>query len=126
MKTNHICKYSKCNLGEGGQPKEYYACDYCDRVKSWRSMACCREHYDLYIQEILDSRTPNAGLPKRTDKTESEVKEIFEKPVAEVKAETEKEISEYLVDGSSIEKAIDDINEDIEKQSKKRTRRGKK
>ena len=126
MKTNHVCKYSKCNLGEGGKPKEYYACDYCDRVKSWRSMACCREHYDLYIQEILDSRSHNAGLPKRTDKSEAEVKQIFEKPIEEVKTETEKELGEYMDNGKSIEEAIDTINEDINKQTKKRTRRSKK
>ena len=57
MKANHICKYSKCNLGNNGQPKQYYACDYCDRINSWKSIACCKEHFDLYIEEEKNNKS---------------------------------------------------------------------
>lgn len=42
---NHTCKYSKCG-------KRYYACDGCEKIGSWRIVACCPEHYQAYILEI--------------------------------------------------------------------------
>ena len=58
MKSNTICKYSKCNLGENGGRKHYYSCGYCVATENWKSMACCKEHYDLYIKEVLTSKSP--------------------------------------------------------------------
>ena len=126
-KANHICKYSKCTLGEDGGKKAYYACDYCDRVNAWKSLACCKEHYDLYIQEVLDARSKSNKLPERLDKTEEEVKEIFKKPVKQVYEETKEELSEFVVDGElNIDDAVDKINEEISKKPRKRsTKKGR-
>lgn len=125
-KANHICKYSKCTLGADGGRKEYYACDYCDRINAWKSLACCKEHYDLYIQEVLEERSKANKLPERIDKTEEEVKEIFEKPVEQVLEETKAELSEYSVDGEvDIDSAIDQINKEISEKKPRKTRKGR-
>ena len=125
-KANHICKYSKCTLGKDGGRKEYYACDYCDRINSWKSVACCKEHYDLYIQEVLDARSAANKLPERTDKTEDEIKEIFQKPVEQVYEETKQELSEYVVDGElDVEKAVDEVNEEISAKKTRKIRKGR-
>lgn len=125
-KANHICKYSKCTLGKDGGRREYYACDYCDRINSWKSVACCKEHYDLYIQEVLDARSAANKLPERTDKTEDEIKEIFQKPVEQVYEETKQELSEYVVDGElDVEKAVDEVNEEISAKKTRKIRKGR-
>lgn len=125
-KANHICKYSKCALGADGGRKQYYACDYCDRINAWKSLACCKEHYDLYIQEILEARSAANKLPERTDKTEEEVKEIFKKPVEVVFEETKQELSDYVVDGElNVGEAIDKINEEISTKKAHRSRKGR-
>lgn len=125
-KPNHICKYSKCNLGEDGGAKHYYACDYCDRTDSWRSSACCIEHYELYIQEVLEARSKGNKidvLPNRTDKSKDEVVELLETPVEEVKKRTEAELSEYLEDNKSLDEAIEEINAEIDKKPRNRKKR---
>lgn len=125
MKPNHICKYSGCKNGvdENGNPgpKHYYACDYCDRVANWKSMACCFEHYQLYIEEVVRERAKDHMLPSRTDKTEEEVKALMAEPIEEVKERTEKELSEYVPEGESlnVEKVVEKINEEIDKKSVK-------
>ncbi len=129
VKPNHICKYSGCNLGEDGGQKHYYACDYCDRTNAWRSMACCIEHYELYIKEVLEARAANKKvdvLPKRTDKTEAEVKEIFELDEKTVLDNTKSELGDYMQDGESIAKAVEKVNEEIDNNTKKRKRRTRK
>lgn len=125
-KPNHICKYSKCNLGEDGGAKHYYACDYCDRTNAWRSSACCIEHYELYIQEVLESRSKGNKidvLPNRTDKSKDEVVELLETPAEEVKKRTEEELSEYLEDNKSLDEAIKEINTEIDKKPRNRKKR---
>lgn len=125
-KANHICKYSKCTLGADGGRKEYYACDYCDRINAWKSVACCKEHYDLYIQEVLDARSAANKLPERLDKTEEEVKELYKKPVEQVLEETKEELSEYVVDGElNIEEAVDKVNEEISAKKTRKNRKGR-
>ena len=111
-KTNHVCKYSGCTLGENGNRKEYYACDYCDRVNSWRSMACCKEHYDLYIKEILEARSKDIKpIPERTDKSKDEIDDMYKKSIDEVRAESEKELETLTGEKpSSIEAAVDKVN----------------
>lgn len=125
-KTNHVCKYSKCNLGEDGGRKHYYACDYCDRTNSWRASACCEEHYELYVKEVLEARSKNKAIdtmPERTDKNETEIKELFEKPIEEVKAGTKQELNEYMSNGESIAEAVEKINTEIDNRSKSKRRR---
>lgn len=123
MKPNHICKYSKCTYGSDGGKKHYYACGYCDATENWKSMACCKEHYNLYMQEILSAREKNEvvdTLPDRTDMTKEEVKNLKKKPLKQVKKETEKELQDYAdEDGQvNIHDAVDKINAEIDKNTK--------
>lgn len=99
MERNHVCKYSKCNLGENGQPKKYYACDYCDRTNSWRSIACCFEHYNLYIDEELEKKSKINKinlLPNRTDMTSDEIKSLYNTPADQVLEKTQQDLQEYM------------------------------
>lgn len=123
MKPNHICKYSGCKLGkdENGNPapKHYYACDYCDRTANWKSMCCCFEHYQLYIEEVIKVRELDrkSMLPNRTDMPVEKVEELMKKPIEIVKENTLKELSQYAEDGEEInvEKVVEKINDDIDK-----------
>ncbi len=128
MKPNHICKYSKCDLGEDGGRKHYYACNYCDRTNAWRSAACCKEHYDLYVQEVLEARSKNKVvniLPERTDKSQEEIQNLYEKSETAVLEETKQELKEYLNNGETIAEAIEVINTEIDNSNKKSRRRKK-
>lgn len=125
MKPNHICKYSGCTLGEDGSRKHYYACDYCDRTNSWRSVACCMEHYDLYVKEVLDARSKNRRvdtLPERTDMGRDEVNELLNSPVEEVMENTKEKLKDYLSEEVSLAEAVDKINDEIDNNAKKRKR----
>ena len=124
-KANTICKYSGCTLGKDGKPKEYYSCGYCTAQEHWKSMACCREHYDLYIKEVLAAREHGEEvdtLPNRTDMTKEEVKALQERPIDEVKAETEKELKEYADANGHVDiiKAVDKVNKSLDKKNKKK------
>lgn len=119
MKANHICKYSGCTLGKDGGRKEYYACNYCDASENWKSMACCKEHYDLYIKEVLAARESGKTvdlLPERTDMTKEEIKILKSKPLKQVKKETEEELKAYVnEDGKvDIQEAVEKINKEID------------
>jgi len=128
VKLNHVCKYSGCTLGEDGGRKHYYACDYCDRTESWRSMACCIEHYELYIREVLEARAANKVVnttPERTDKTESEVKEILNQDENQALESAKEELKDYMSGGETIAQAVEKANSDIEKKTKRRRRKTK-
>lgn len=128
VKPNHVCKYSGCTLGEDGGRKHYYACDYCDRTESWRSMACCIEHYELYIREVLEARAANKVVnttPERTDKTESEVKEILNQDENQALESAKEELKDYMSGGETIVQAVEKANSDIEKKNKRRRRKTK-
>lgn len=123
MKPNHICKYSKCTLGKDGDRKHYYACGYCDATENWKSMACCKEHYNLYIKEVLAAREKNEvvdTLPDRTDMTKEEVKKLKKKPLKQVKLETEEELRNYADENGqvNIKEAVEKINSEIDKNEK--------
>ena len=116
-KPNHICKYSGCTLGEDGGRKHYYACNYCDSTESYKALACCREHYDLYIKEVLAARESEKPLdlePERTDMTKEEVKEMKKKPLKVTKKKTEKELKDYADKNGkvNIAKAVEKVNEE--------------
>ena len=120
MKPNHICKYSKCTLGSDGGRKKYYACGYCDATENWKSMACCWEHYRLYMQEVLAAREKNENidnLPDRTDMTKDDIKKLKKKSLSKVKKETEDELREYADENGevNITDAVEKINEEIDK-----------
>ena len=63
-KPNHICK--NCGV-------EYYACNDCDRINSWRLVACSSECYQKYINAVLIAR----GEIKETVKQKEEISEVF-------------------------------------------------
>ena len=116
-KPNHICRYSGCTLGEDGGRKHYYACNYCDATESYKSLACCREHYDLYVKEVLAARESEKPLdlePERTDMTKEEVKEMKKKPLKVTKKETEKELKDYADKNGkvNIAKAVEKANKE--------------
>lgn len=119
MKANTLCKYSKCNLGKNGGRKHYYSCGYCAATENWKSMACCKEHYSLYIEEVLAARErgelPDL-LPDRTDMSKDEIRFLKRKPLDQIKKETENELSDYMdSDGNvNILGAVDLINKDLE------------
>lgn len=118
VQPNHICKFSGCKLGKDGKPKEYYACDYCDRINSWRSVACCREHYDSYIREELDKKSMKTVLdllPNRTDKTKEEIRQMYNVPAEQIMEQTRADLKDYLKDDmSNLNDAIEQINQEIE------------
>lgn len=129
-KPNHVCKYSGCTLGEDGGRKHYYACNYCDRVESWKSVACCREHYTLYIREVLEQRAlDEKGFvePERTDMTEEEIQELKAKPIEEVKAEVEEELKEFADENGevNIPEAVEIINERLDNSRRTNKKRKK-
>ena len=69
MKPNHICKNPECK-------KAYYACNFCDKNKTWRSVACSPECYQKYTDLVIAARSKGKTIvvkPERTDMTEKEV-----------------------------------------------------
>ena len=109
MKANHICKYSKCNLGNNGQPKQYYACDYCDRINSWKSIACCKSMLNKINM-----------LPKRIDMSEDEIKELYNIPADVVLEKTNQEL-QYYKDKygiNNINEVVDKINDELNKEGR--------
>lgn len=122
IKPNHICKNPNCR-------KEYYACNYCSRTLSWRSIACSKKCYQEYTDLVIAERSKGKTVdikPERTDMTEKEVDKLLEKPIDEVLTETKEELKDYVLEDGSINiaEAVDDINEKLEK--KKITTRSKK
>lgn len=123
MKSNTICKYSKCNLGKDGGRKHYYSCSYCVATENWKSMACCKEHFDFYIEEVLAARANGKEidtLPDRTDMSKDDIKFLKKKSIRQIKKETEKELSDYADENGEINitEAVDKINKEIDKNEK--------
>ncbi|MCI8281239.1 MAG: hypothetical protein HFI76_06000 [Lachnospiraceae bacterium] len=119
MKANTICKYSKCNLGKDGGRKHYYSCGFCVASENWRSMACCKEHYQLYMEEVRHARQSGQEtdlLPDRTDLTKEEVRALQQKPLDQVKQETEQELSEYALEDGNLDliDTVEKINKELE------------
>ena len=119
MQANTICKYSKCSLGKNGGRKHYYSCGFCVVSENWKSMACCKEHYNLYLQEVLASRKngiPVDLLPDRTDMTKEELRSFKKKPLAQAKKETEDELKDYADADGTVDfgKAADQINQELD------------
>lgn len=119
MKANTICKYSKCNLGKDGGRKHYYSCGFCVASENWRSMACCKEHYQLYMEEVRHARQSGQEtdlLPDRTDLTKEEVRALQQKPLDQVKQETEQELSEYAQEDGNLDliDTVEKINKELE------------
>lgn len=109
-----------CTFGSDGGRKKYYACGYCDATENWKSMACCKEHYNLYMQEVLTAREKNEiidTLPDRIDLTKDDIKKLKKKNLKQVKKETEDELREYADENGevNITEAVEKINAEIDK-----------
>ncbi len=119
-KPNHICKNPKCTKGKHGGRKEYYACNYCDRVLNWKSVACSEECFEEYQNAVIEARINGKSislLPERTDMCDKEVNELLNKPIETVLKETKEELKEFTdIDGNiDFVKSVDKINENIDK-----------
>ena len=122
IKPNHICKNPECR-------KKYYACNFCDKNRTWRSVACSFECYQKYTDLVIAERSKGKTVevkPERTDMTEKEVDELLKRPIEDVLEETKEELKDFAdIDGNvNFAKAVDEINENFEKQ--KTTTRSKK
>ena len=121
-KPNHICRNPNCTKGENGTRKHYYACNYCDRTNTYRAYTCSLECW----KEFCLISNNNGVLPKRTDKTEEEVKQLYDEPIEKVKQETLDELSDMKdeITEGGIDKAMEVINENIDKNiTKSKTRK---
>ena len=128
--ANHICKNKNCTKGTDGGRKHYYACNYCARTLSWRSVACSLECYNEYVAQVIESRSKNKKvniLPERTDMTTEEMKKnIFDKPVEKVFEETKEELSDYInAETSDFSSIVDKINLDLDNKALKNSRKRK-
>ena len=115
IKPNHICKNPECK-------KEYYACNYCDKSKNWRSVACSFSCYQKYMNLVIAERSKGKTIeikPKRTDMTEMEVDVLLDMPTEIVLEETKEELSEYAdIDGNvDFAKTVDEINRELNKKT---------
>ena len=123
MKPNHICKNPECR-------KKYYACNYCSRTLSWRSVACSPECYQKYTDLVIAERSKGKTVevkPERTDMTEKEVDELMERPIEEVFEETKEELKDFAdIDGNvNFAKAVDEINKELDKKTTTRSKKKK-
>ena len=123
MKPNHICKNPECR-------KKYYACNYCSRTLSWRSVACSPECYQKYTDLVIAERSKGKTVevkPERTDMTEKEVDELMERPIEEVFEETKEELKDFAdIDGNvNFAKAVDEINRELDKKTTTRSKKKK-
>ena len=123
MKPNHICKNPECR-------KKYYACNFCDKNRTWRSVACSFECYQKYTDLVIAERSKGKTVevkPERTDMTEKEVDELMERPIEEVFEETKEELKDFAdIDGNvNFAKAVDEINRELDKKTTTRSRKKK-
>ena len=123
MKPNHICKNPECR-------KKYYACNFCDKNRTWRSVACSFECYQKYTDLVIAERSKGKTVevkPERTDMTEKEVDELMERPIEEVFEETKEELKDFAdIDGNvKFAKAVDEINKELDKKTTTRSKKKK-
>ena len=123
IKPNHICKNPDCR-------KKYYACNFCDKNRTWRSVACSFECYQKYTDLVIAERSKGKTVevkPERTDMTEKEVDELMERPIEEVFEETKEELKDFAdIDGNvNFAKAVDEINKELDKKTTTHSRKKK-
>lgn len=123
IKPNHICKNPECK-------KKYYACNFCDKNMTWRSVACSFSCYQKYTDLVIAERSKGKTIevkPERTDMTEKEVDELLERPIEEVIEETKEELKDFAdIDGNvNFAKAVDEINMELDKKTTTRSKKKK-
>lgn len=118
---NTICKNRNCTKGKDGGRKHYYTCRYCVHSISWRSVACCPECYEAYMEQVADARGQNKfidRLPARTDMSADDVLYLVtEASTEDVVRDTVDELSDELIkyEGLSFGQIVDHINMDLDK-----------
>jgi len=114
LEFNHICANSDCR-------KEYYSCDYCSAIASWRSVACSLDCYHI-IQKAQQPVEEH-----RTDITDEELQKIKEMPIAKVKEKTLDDLSDYVdvIEESGIAGAIEVINNELDNKAKSKSKNPK-
>lgn len=115
LKLNHICCNPNCHKGDNGGRKAYFACDYCDRTNTWKSICCSVECYNEFMA-LGKKKTHN-----RIDKTESEVAALMAEPEESVKKRSVEELENAGFDTSNgISEAIDEVNKEIDAENERR------
>lgn len=71
QKPNHICKNVNCKKGIDGKPKEYWACNDCDKSHSYREVACSPKCFQEYMEQVFASRNEVVQAEEIKEKTES-------------------------------------------------------
>ena len=121
IKPNHVCKNPECK-------KNYYACNFCDRTQSWRSVACSFSCYQKYMDLVIAERSKGKTVdvkPERTDMTEKEVDILLETPMEIVLEETKQELAEYADINGNIDftKTVNEINKELDKKTTTRSKK---
>ena len=120
QKPNHICKNPECR-------KHYYACDRCDKIQSWRSVACSIECYKKYTDLVIEARTKGKSIiskPERTDMTESEIDALLNKSMEEVLEDsTSSDSNDNNEENIDLESCKININSNKRKKTSTRSRK---
>lgn len=131
IKPNHICKNIFCTKGENGSRKKYYACDYCDRVENWKSVACSMDCWIEFQRQVLEARSNHSDisvLPERLDKTVEEENDLMKQDISTVLENTKKELQKYTdkdICDNNIPEIIEQINDSIEENFKQKRSKNK-
>lgn len=121
LKPNHICKNPECR-------KEYYACNFCSRTLSWRSVACSPECYQKYVDLVIAERSKGKEVkiqPERTDMTKKEFQKLMNTPIETVTKETKEELKDFADENGDVDfaSAVDEINSKLNKKENTRSKR---
>lgn len=121
LKPNHICKNPECR-------KEYYACNFCSRTLSWRSVACSPECYQKYVDLVIAERSKGKEVkiqPERTDMTKQEFQDLMNTPIETVTKETKEELKDFADENGDVDFAsvVDEINRKLNKKENTRSKR---
>lgn len=124
MKPNHICKNPECR-------KNYYACDYCSRTISWRSVACSPECYQKYVDLVIAERSKGENVvvqPERTDMTKQEFEKLMNTPVQTVMEQAKEELKDFADEDGNVNfgVAVDEINRELNKKTNTRSNKKRK
>ena len=126
LKPNTVCKNKDCHHGEDGGRKHYYSCLYCVHSENWRSMACCEECYDAYMEQIRQARShgdPVDTYAERTDMGHEEVVQLVDHAdTYQVIADTDSELAEAISElpGLGYGEIVDTVNQQLDRNRKQR------
>ena len=81
-KPNHICKNPKCG-------KAYYACESCEKIGSWKALACSPACFQAYVKSI---DVKNEVVPSESDSEKSET--VLETPKSKIRHRSKKDIKQ--------------------------------